>query len=56
MGTYDTVALEAEFESLAELEQWQSEFLAAPENAGFIENLDELTERGGTAEVWTLVE
>jgi len=55
-GSFDTIAMEREFESLEEYERLWSEYFASPEAAQFQEKWYDLTETGGTNEIWRLVE
>jgi hypothetical protein len=55
-GSFDTIAGEWEFESLAEYEKGWAEYFATPEATTFLQKWNELTETGGTNEIWTLVE
>lgn len=54
IGTFDQLAARIEFESLEEYEKIWAEWIASPEFGSVIEKWDELTERGGTNEIWTL--
>jgi hypothetical protein len=48
------LAVEWEFESLQEYEKAWTDFIASPETAKFMERWNELTESGGTNELWKL--
>ena len=54
IGTFNEMALEFEFESLAEYEKFWSEYSASPEAAAFSEKFSRLIERGNKNEIWTL--
>lgn len=56
LGRYDTIAMEFDFEDLAGMEAFWSEWFATPESATFLEEWNELLEADRTNEVWTLVE
>jgi hypothetical protein len=56
MGTFDTVAMEVEYESLAEYERLMYSFFALPEMAPLMKKWNEVTETGGTHEMWGLEE
>ena len=56
IGPFDTLAMEGEYESLAEYERIQAEFFALPEVALLMEKWLEATETGGTHEIWDLEE
>jgi hypothetical protein len=51
---FDTVAFEVEFTSVAEMDSAWDEWAASPEAATFNSRWVEITETGGTNEVWTL--
>ena len=54
-GLFDTIAMEFEFENLGEYEKTWVEYFASPEAASFLEKWAEVTEPGGTNEIWRLV-
>jgi hypothetical protein len=56
IGSSDVVALEWEYESLEEYERDWTEWVATPESAAIQERVYDLTETGGTIEIWRLVE
>ena len=56
IGPFDTIAIELEGENLEEYEKGWAEWGATPEAATFLEKWHDLTESGGTNEIWTLVE
>jgi hypothetical protein len=56
IGILDVVALEWEYESLEEYERDWAEWEATPESAAIQERLYDLTETGGTNEIWCLEE
>jgi hypothetical protein len=56
LGSFDTVAMEFEFEGFDEMETFWSEWFATPESAAFLEKWHDLLEARTTNEVWTLVE
>jgi hypothetical protein len=51
----DKVAGETEFESLAELEKFWTEWFASPGTAEFWKKYNELVDTGGTNETWNLM-
>jgi len=55
-GTFDTIALEFEGESVDEGIKAFAEYFATPEGAAFGKKWFDLTEPGGTNEMWALVE
>ena len=55
-GSFDVVAVEWEYENLEEYERIWAEWGATPEAATFMEKWYDLTERGGTNEIWRLAE
>ena len=55
-GLTNTLALEWEFESLAEWEGFLPQFSALPENADKFRKWNELVPAGATVEVWDLLE
>ena len=56
IGSLDKVALEWEYESLEEYEKDWAEWATTPETAALQETVYDLTETGGTNEIWRLVE
>jgi hypothetical protein len=56
IGRFNTVCHELEFESLDELDKCWAQWWADPETPAYMEKYHELTERGGSSEVWTLEE
>ena len=56
IGPFDQLVFEAEFENLAEYEEFWAEYSASPEGAAFNEKFDTLLKSGGTNEIWTLEE
>jgi hypothetical protein len=52
----DTFAFEFEFENLAEYEKFWEAWFERKETAEFNKKINKLTERGGTSEIWNLVE
>jgi hypothetical protein len=56
IGSLDKVALEWEYENLEEYERDWAGWGTTPESAALQERLYELTETGGTSEMWNLVE
>ena len=56
IGTFDVVAVEWEYANLEEYERRWAEWAATPEAATFLEKWYAVTERGGTNEIWHLVE
>ena len=52
----NVVAFDFEFENLAELDEFWTEWSAAPETAAFLEKWNQLMAGGGSDEVWNLVE
>ena len=55
-GPVNTLAMEWEFENLAEYEQYWAESDAKPETAAFLEKWNELREPVGATEIWELAE
>ena len=53
-GSWDVLAAEWEYESLEEYERDWAEWGATPESAAQMEKWYDLTERGGTNEIWRL--
>lgn len=53
-GPFDAVALEVEFESVAAMEQGWAEWYASPGGEQFMQRWLEITESGGSNEVWIL--
>jgi hypothetical protein len=56
LGRYDTIAMEFEFEGLAEMEAFWDRWFATPEADAFLEKWNDLLEAERTNEIWTLVE
>jgi hypothetical protein len=56
IGSFDVVALEWEYESLEDYERDWAEWDTTPESAAVQERVYDLTEIGGTNELWRLVE
>lgn len=55
-GHHNTLAVEWEFDSLADWETFSAQLFASPENAPFFRRWAELAPLGSTTEVWNLVE
>ena len=55
-GPFHVVTIEIEFESLEEYDKFWSEWFSSPEGIEFNEKFMEMTERGGTNEIWVLEE
>lgn len=55
IGVQDRMALELEFESLADYDRFWSAFAAAPETQQVMARLLELTEPGTVNEIWEVV-
>jgi hypothetical protein len=55
-GESDRVAIEFEYENLAEFDKVETAMWAKPEAAKFYKKTLELIETGGTIEIWNLVE
>ena len=53
---FDVLCIEVDFDSLAEYQQYWAEYFAQPETTAFLERWYELTDTGGTNELWELVE
>ena len=53
-GTFDAVALEVEFESVAAMEQGWADWYASPLGEQVMKRWLEITEPGGSNEVWIL--
>ena len=56
IGQFDQVAVEWEYEDLAEYEKGWAEWEARPTTARVMEKWLELTKSGGTNEIWDLAE
>jgi len=56
VGPHDTLVVDMEFEGLAERGKFWPEWVAKPDSAAFMEKWRAVTERGGTCEIWNLVE
>jgi hypothetical protein len=56
IGPFSALIFEAVFESLAEYEEFWTEWFASREGATFDEKWGELTKNGGTNEIWSLVD
>jgi hypothetical protein len=56
IAPFDSVAFESEYESLADYEKGVTEFFALPEAIALLERWNEVTEAGGTHEIWSLIE
>ena len=52
---YNVVA-DLEFDNVAALEQWLSEWFAKPENVEVFHKMESLQEPGGASTIWALVE
>ena len=55
ISPFDTVVLELEFENLTEYERFWTEWADAPESEVVLEKWLQITESGGTNEVWQLL-
>jgi hypothetical protein len=56
IGTFDQMAVEWEYEDLAEYEKRWAEWGARPTTTAFIQKWLELTKGGGSNEIWDLAE
>jgi hypothetical protein len=56
IAPFDQIAMEWEFADLAEYQSFWEEWFASPGGIAFLEKWNELTETGGTNEIWTLAE
>ena len=56
LGRYDTIAMDFDFEDLAEMEAFWSEWFDTPESAAFLKEWNGLLEADRTNEIWTLIE
>jgi hypothetical protein len=56
IGPFDAVAVDFEFEDLAALEKFWTEWSTKPETAEFWKKWNELVEAGGGNEVWNVEE
>ena len=56
VAPFDVLAVEGEWESVAESEKWFAEYGASPGWADFQKQFVELRASGGTNEYWELVE
>lgn len=54
IGRHDTLVVDHEFESLAEMEKVWAEWRANPDYPAFLEKWLALAERGGYTEIWNL--
>jgi len=55
-GEFDTIALELAFDSLAEYEAFWDQFMEEPGMEEFMAQWNELTESGGSNELWRIAE
>ena len=55
IGAFDTIAVELEFESLAEYEQFIGPYFARLAETGFFERWNQMTVSGGENAIWELV-
>jgi hypothetical protein len=53
---FDVLCIEGDFDSLAEYQQYWAEYFAQPETTAMLERWYDVTETGGTNELWELVE
>ena len=56
IGEHDRIAIEFDWEGLAELEQFWAQWMASPEGISFMQEFDAQRERGAINEIWVLVE
>lgn len=56
IAPFDTLVLEIEFEDLEDYQKFWAEWAARPETAEAQGKFDDVTETGGSNEIWTLVE
>jgi LPS sulfotransferase NodH len=56
IAAFDQIAMEWEFENLAEYQRFWEEWFASPQGVAFLEKWNDLTETGGANEIWTLAE
>jgi hypothetical protein len=56
VAPFDVICAEGDFESLAEYERYWADYFAQPQTTAFLERWFELTETGGTNELWELAE
>lgn len=56
IGTFDQMAVEWEYQDLAEYEEMWAEWAALPTTAAFMQKWIELVKEGGTNEIWDLAE
>lgn len=56
IAPFDVIIIDFEFENLAAYEKKWHEWFTSPESAEFMERWYELTENGGTNEIWNLIE
>jgi hypothetical protein len=54
MGTFDQMAVEFEYENLAEYEQFWTQWGARPTTGPFMQKWLELSNGGGSNEIWAL--
>ena len=56
LGNRNQIAYELEFEDYAAYDKFWKEWFALPETPAFLEKWNDITEAGGTNEIWWLVE
>jgi len=56
VAAFDVICAEIDFDNLSQYEQYWADYFEQPEAAAFLERWVELTETGGTNEIWQLVE
>ncbi len=56
IGAFDVIAIEIEVENMEAYEKGWAEWSATPEAAALQKKLNDLTERGGSNEIWMLAE
>ena len=56
LGTRDQIAYEIEFEDYAAYDKFFAEWYALPDTPAFLEKWNDMTQAGGTNELWWLIE
>ena len=54
IAPFDVLAIEIEFENLKDYEEYWTKWGTRPETAEFMDKWFELTQNGGTNEIWTV--
>jgi len=56
IGPLGTLVVDTEFEGLVDREKFWAEWAPKPDSAALLEKWRAVTERGGTCEIWNLVD